>query len=126
MRFLYGIKNCSSCSKRESCNLKNDPNTLVKKVQVFEVINRGILRHPYPQRNAKRESFCKYFSPEEKQPKDKVEELAKKLNVASPINPIIKVNNLPKTKEELEHILESRKVAHNWKIRGDKNDKKEK
>jgi len=63
MRFLYGIKNCHSCAKREACNLKDSPKTLIPEPKVFEHVNRAIKRHVM--RPTKIETFCKLYSPEE-------------------------------------------------------------
>lgn len=62
--FLYGVKNCHSCSKRTVCDVKNVPDLLDKPLK-FEIENRGSMRGKrfIP---SKVESYCPIFHPEGK------------------------------------------------------------
>jgi len=67
MRFLYRIKNCSSCKYNSTCDkeTKNSPETLGN-LREFEHISRSTKRYgikPLP----KIQSFCIRFAPMEKE-----------------------------------------------------------
>lgn len=61
-KYLYGIKNCSKCEKREVCNVKNDPKTLGK-IRRFDKENRAHRRGEIPP-PIQVQSYCMLFSPE--------------------------------------------------------------
>ena len=55
---LYGVKLCNRCIRRNICNLKNDPKTLIEKPIEFKVKSR-------PPFTVNVYSFCKHFMPEQ-------------------------------------------------------------
>ena len=65
MRFLYRIKNCSSCKYNSTCDkeTKNSPETLGN-LREFEHVNRSTKRHGT--KPIKIQSFCIRLAPMEK------------------------------------------------------------
>lgn len=96
---LYGIKQCHRCIRRNICNLKGDPKTILKTSKQFRVTNRGI------DKNADVPdviiySLCKYFEPEQRD----VEMLKKPDKLVEFNKNVEKVCNLGKKMEKMARL----------------------